>query len=307
MRDRLLGAFLRLLGRLPFRWVGGLGATLGRLMYRRQGRDVRNARTNLKLCFPHLAAKQREDMVKINLAETGRSLAEMLNIWTGVQRDWTALIDNNGFVEAGRGLLGRGQGLIVALPHLGNWELIAYQVTRIGPTTALYRPPRQAFMDDLMREGRVRSGITPVPTDRQGLRALHAALKRGEIVAILPDQVPKTAGASGVVAPFFGHPALTMTLLNRLARRHGSPVLFCGAVFDARAGRHRIHHFEGDKAIADASAEVAAAALNRDVERLVRDFPAHYQWTYRRFEIPGGDAPNPYKSAALSGETAGRV
>lgn len=294
MRDRLLRFALGLLGRLPLRWAGALGAAAGRLVYARGGRDVRTARTNLALCFPQLAEDAREAMVQENLQETGRSLVQMVKIWAGPRRDWADSVDDNGFYEAARGLIARGRGLIIAMPHLGNWELIAYLATRVAPATALYRPPRQAFLDGLMRQGRQRSGITPVPIDRQGLKALHGALQRGEIVGILPDQVPKAAGASGVVAPFFGHPALTMTLVNRLAHRHQSAVLFCCAVYDRALGRYRAHHFEGDPAIADASAEVAAAALNRDVERCVRQFPAYYQWTYRRFEMPDERDSSPY-------------
>jgi KDO2-lipid IV(A) lauroyltransferase len=294
MRDRLLKGLIGLLGMLPFRWVGALGAGAGRLLYRQQGREVRNARVNLALCFPHMPEADRERLVRDNLIETGRSLAQMLGIWVGRRRDWVAAVDENGFFDTAGKLIQRGHGLIVAMPHMGNWELIAYLATRVAPSTALYRPPRQAFMDDLMREGRKRSGLVPVPTDRQGLKELHGALQRGEIVGILPDQVPKAAGASGAVAPFFGHPALTMTLVSRLARRHKTPLLFTCAIFDKASGRHRIHCFEGDAEIADASPEVAAAALNRDVERCVREFPVHYQWAYRRFEMPDGDQPSVY-------------
>ena len=131
-------------------------------------------------------------------------------------------------------------------------------------------------MDQLMRQGRERSGLVRVPTDRQGLKALHAALQRGEIVGILPDQVPKTAGASGVLAAFFGHQALTMTLVGRLARRHQTPILFACAIYDKTLGSHRMHFFEGDPAVADSAPEVAATALNLGVERCIREFPAHY-------------------------------
>ena len=295
MRDWLLARLIRLPGLLSFNGAGALGAAAGRLLYRRGGREVRNARINVAMCFPEKNEQEREQLVRDNLIETGRSFAHMLRIWTGRPRDWGEAVDDNGFLEFGRELSQRGRGLIFTMPHLGNWELIAYLATRISPATALYRPPRLAMLDELMREGRKRSGITPVPTDRQGLKALHATLQRGEIVGILPDQVPKTAGASGVVAPFFGHPALTMTLISRLARRNGSAVLFCGAVYDHAERRYRAHYFEGEPAIADASPEVAAAALNRDVERLVREFPAHYQWTYRRFEMPGQRRSGPYR------------
>jgi KDO2-lipid IV(A) lauroyltransferase len=294
MRDLLLRGLLGLIAQLPLPWVNRLGAAAGGLAYRLGRREVRNARINLELCFPQLSATEREALVRRNLIETGRSLAQMVRIWSGRERDWSSLVDDHGFVAATRELVARGQGLIFAVPHLGTWELISYLVRGITPITALYRPPRIAALDGLMRAGRARSGMAPVPIDRQGLKALHAALQRGEAIAILPDQVPKAAGAAGVVAPFFGHPAMTMTLISRLARRHGSPVLFCCAVYDPATGRFRLDHFTGDPAIADDSAETAAAALNRDVERLARTYPAYYQWTYRRFEIPGEPRANPY-------------
>ncbi|MCG6967849.1 MAG: lysophospholipid acyltransferase family protein [Chromatiaceae bacterium] len=294
MRDRLLKTLLSLIARLPFRWVGALGAAAGHLIYRRGGREVRIARINLAMCFPEMSEAEREALVRENLSETGRSLAQMLGIWAGPRREWADDVDDNGLMEAAREMIARGRGLIFAMPHLGNWELLAYLATRVAPATALYRPPRQAFMDELMRQGRARSGIEPVPTDRQGLKALHAALQRGEIVGILPDQVPKAAGASGTLAPFFGHPALTMTLVNRLVRRHGCAVLFCCAVYDSNTHRYRAYHFEADPAIGDESSEVAAAALNSAVERCVRTFPAHYQWTYRRFEMPDQRRTGPY-------------
>jgi KDO2-lipid IV(A) lauroyltransferase len=89
---------------------------------------------------------------------------------------------------------------------------------------------------------------------------------------------------------------MTMTLIGRLARRQKAPVLFCCAIYDKAIGKYRLHHFEGEAAIGSDSAEEAAAALNRGVERLVRRFPESYQWTYRRFELPGAKRrDNPYR------------
>ena len=295
MRELILGRLIGMFGRLPFGWVGRIGALVGRLVYLARRREAHDARVNLTLCFPELAEAEREALLRRNLIETGRSLAQMVKVWSDSRSDWREAIYDDGFVAAGRELVALGHGLIIALPHIGNWELTAYTLVEIAPTTALYRPPRMAFMDKLMRAGRARPGLIPVPTDRTGLKALHAALQRGEGIVILPDQVPKTAGASGVEAPFFGHPAMTMTLISRLARRHRSPVLFASAVYDPAIGRHRMHYFEGEPAIADPAPELAAAALNRDVERCARAFPEHYQWTYRRFEIPGRKAESPYR------------
>lgn len=298
MRDLVLRGLLRVIGWLSFANAGRIGAAGGWIAYRFGGRPLRTVRVNLALCFPDMDEAERERMARENLVETGRILVQMLNVWLRGDHDWRSEIDDDGMVETGRRLLARGHGLIIALPHFGNWELIAYIVTRIGPTTAMYRPPRQAVLDPVMRAGRARSGITPVPIDRNGLKEMHAALKRGEIIVILPDQVPKSRGAAGVVAPFFEQPALTMTLIGRLAQRHASPVLFCYALPDATSGRLQARCFEGEEAIADPAPETAAAALNRGVERCVRLAPAQYQWTYRRFEIPGADGRNPYKAGA---------
>jgi KDO2-lipid IV(A) lauroyltransferase len=286
---------VKLLARLPFGVCGKIGAGLGRLMYWVGGREVRTAQVNLDLCFPELSQRERARLVRRNLEESGRSIAQMIRLFVGRPLPLDDLIDENGFIEACRARLARGRGLILALPHQGNWELVSYRVTRAAPATALYRPPRMAALDDLIRAGRERSGIDVVPIDRQGLKRLHEALRDGEIVGILPDQVPKAAGAAGVLAPFFGRPALTMTLVNRLARRHDTPVLFCCAVAEDGSKRHRFHYFDADPQIASDDPAVAAAALNRGIEQCARAFPAHYQWTYRRFQIPGDRKVNPYR------------
>ncbi|WP_078118633.1 lysophospholipid acyltransferase family protein [Thiosocius teredinicola] len=295
MRDRLLRGLIRLIARLPLTWVSSLGAAIGRLLHRLDTREARTARVNIALCFPELTAEEQRQYARKSVVESGRSMAEMIKIWADDRTDWYALVEDEGFAQAAQSRLAKGRGLIFALPHIGNWEMMAYPLARVTSTTALYRPPRAQFMDDIMRKGRARPGIKPVPTDRQGLKALHAALQRGEAIVILPDQVPKAEGASGVIAPFFGHPAMTMTLISRLARRHGSPVMFCYSVFDPTIGRYRVSFFDGDADIAADSAELAATALNRDVERCAREFPTAYQWTYRRFEIPGQRRSSPYK------------
>ena len=68
-----------------------------------------------------------------------------------------------------------------------------------------------------MREGRGRGNVRLAPADLKGVRELFAALRRGEAVGFLPDQVP--GEGEGEWAEFFGRPAYTMTLAARLAER----------------------------------------------------------------------------------------
>jgi KDO2-lipid IV(A) lauroyltransferase len=146
-----------------------------------------------------------------------------------------------------------------------------------------------------MLGGRKLAGARLAAISTQGIRALYQALAAGEQVAVLPDQEPQQAGSAAAFAPFFGVPALTMTLLPRLARKTGAAVFF---IFAARlpGGRYRMHGFTADPALVDADAQRALDALNSDVERCVRMFPEQYQWTYRRFKCPPPGGTNPYKT-----------
>jgi len=168
-----------------------------------------------------------------SLKETATTLLEMPAVWYGSTEKWLGRLEPGSVPDEIRTLLQQGRGLIVAMPHLGNFEISAHFFGSLGKATGLYRPPRKQGLESLMLEGRNRPGQNRmVATDRAGIKALHQALSRGEIIVILPDQQPKSRkGGAGVFAPFFGVPALTM---NRPGggpghRRRRSGDIGCGA------------------------------------------------------------------------------
>src|SRR5438128_1942334 len=67
------------------------------------------------------------------------------------------------------------------------------------------------------------SRVTQIRAEAAGARQLFKWLQGGGVVGILPDQQPKQG--DGEFAPFFGRPALTMSLAGRLASRTGASVL----------------------------------------------------------------------------------
>ncbi|WP_404943399.1 LpxL/LpxP family acyltransferase, partial [Rhizobium ruizarguesonis] len=88
-----------------------------------------------------------------------------------------------------------GRGIVFLTPHIGCFELSVQIAARRwaeqhGPVTVLYRPARQAWLAELMRTARDRPGIRAVPTTLSGVRQMIKALRRGEAVGLLPDQVP---------------------------------------------------------------------------------------------------------------------
>lgn len=290
MKAALATFLLRLLAYLPWGLLRALGRWLGSLLYWLNGREASNVRVNLALAYPQLSESAREKLSKAVLQHSGMTFAELPRIWL---RGVDDRVDGNGIQAEMDKLLAAGKGLILAMPHHGNWETIPSAMSPEVRITGLYRPPRQAWVEPIMTHGREISRIQMVPTDRRGIKALHDTLRQGDVVAILPDQVPKAAGAAAASAPFFGREAATMVLLGRLAARHQTPVLMAWAERQ-QDGRYQLQYFVADEKIADRDARTSAVALNQAVEQCIASAPAQYQWAYRRYLPVDDSQENPY-------------
>ena len=296
MQTRLLRLLIRFLGLLPLPLLRAGGRFAGWLAYRIPNREQDTARANIDLCFPELSEEDKEALIEETLKENAITLLEMPAVWYGETQAWLNRLDMGTVPDEIRALMQQGKGVVIAMPHLGNFEISAHFFAAIGKATGLYRPPRKEGLESVMLEGRNRPGQNRmVPTDRHGIKVLYEALGKGELIVILPDQQPKTAkGGGGVFAPFFGVPALTMTLVNRFARKTGAPVYFIAFVRTGGKPGYKVIGLLAGKAIASDDAEKAATELNAGVENLARQYPAQYQWTYRRFRAQP-DGRNPYK------------
>lgn len=280
---RLLHAILWLIGCLPFRALHVLGGGLGMLTRWFGLREARVAWRSLALCFPAMDPLQRRALWRANLAETGRTLLETARFWTRPAASNLMLVrevQGRELLDAARAA---GRGVIIAAPHLGNWELLNQWLATQSELAILYRPPRKAWGDALIRRFRAQPGVTQVRAEASGVRILFRHLKDGGMLGILPDQQPKRG--DGEFAPFFGIPALTMSLLPRMAHKTGAAVLMAFAERLPSAKGFRIRLLPGPAAIADADTVKAAAALNASIESCIALAPAQYQWSYKRFTI----------------------
>lgn len=281
----LVRTLLWLLGRLPLRALHALGAALGLLWLRAGFREARVAAVNLRLCFPELDAAARARLQRLTLVETGRTAAELPWLWSRsaatLARAIRVVDGEQLFLDA----IAAGRGVLIAAPHLGAWEALNLYLSRTAPVAILYRPPRLAWVEDLINRCRGRLGAEPVRAEAAGVRTLLKRLKDGGVVGILPDQQPKVG--EGDFAPFFGRPALTMALFPKLAARTGARVLYAWAERLPRGRGYAVRFVEHGGA-AD------AAAMNAAIEALARGCPAQYQWTYKRFGIQPDGAQSPY-------------
>lgn len=287
-RAALLEAVLRGLARLSLPAVHRLGDALGWLLAALPNLPRRLAARNLELCLPELDAAARARLLRASLRETACGMLELGPLWCWPAERQRALVRASQGEAAFAAAVAAGHGVIVLSPHLGAWEVSGQYISSRWPITSLYRPSRLGI-DALVRSGRERLGARLVPTDAGGVRALLAALRRGEVAGILPDQDP--GRGNGVFAPFFGVSANTMTLVSRLAQRSRAPVFLACAERLPRGAGFCVHFTPCSPAIGREPLAESVTALNADVEAAVRRLPAQYLWAYKRFRTrPDGEA-----------------
>lgn len=276
-----------LLARLPLPWLHHTGALLGWLIYGSSGRYASRLRENLYRAEVAENELEFRKLLHANIREAGKSVLELPWIW---RRPLSQVVSSvrrcHGWAhfEAARA---QGKGVIILTPHIGCFEVIGLYVASKFPMTCMYRPPRYPALDQMMHQGRERGQMKLAPTDLGGVRLLLKALKRGEVIGVLPDQAP--GNGEGEWAPFFGRPAYTMTLLGHLVQASGAAVVMCLG--------ERLAHGEGYalrfSPLAFESDSSVPVQLNAALETLIRQHPAQYLWSYNRYKNPRGANPPP--------------
>lgn len=283
----LLIAALRLAARLPLRWYHALGGILGWVAYHTSARYARRLRENLRasgVCTDEAAYRR---VLRESIREIGKQAIEILPLWFRSQAETAALVRSCVGEETVLAAYREGRGVILLTPHLGCFEVSAIYAAKYFPITVLYRQPHIRWLDRLIVAGRGRGQEKLAPANLRGVRALFKALKRGEAIGVLPDQVP--GEGDGLWTEFFGRPAYTMTLIGKLCAATRP------AVFLAVA--RRLPHGAGfaievDPVQGDLSGSDGTRRLNAAVEAVVRKYPEQYLWSYNRYKHPAG-APLP--------------
>lgn len=262
---------------IPLPVLHGFGGLLGWVIYWSDAKFAGRIRDNLKTINITSSTADYHKLLRHTVQESGKSMVETLALWMkseSAMLRWVKKIDGWEHVDAA---LQQKNGVLFLTPHLGCFEITSRYYATKEPVTILYRPTRQSWLSDLMNAGRARSQVKLAPTNLSGVRSLLKALKKGEAVGILPDQVPDAE--EGVWATFFGQPAYTMNLVSKLVNATNATVLM---IYGERLswGRGFVIHIE------PLNSDSTPQDINNAIERLVRKVPAQYLWSYQRFKAP---------------------
>lgn len=288
MQAKLAELLLRFFSLFSLSIAHKTGSVIGRIAYALPNSLKRPLKINIDLCFPDLSKQERESLARSSFVEMTKALTESGAMFTWDSQKLLHTIQQISGEEHLKQAFEKGKGVILAVPHLGCWELISVYCTKHYPFTALYRPLRLKGLDPFIKHARQRFGSTLVPTEASGIRALFKALNKNEIIAILPDQDPGREGS--VFAGFFGVPASTMTLVPRLVEKTAAAVVYTYAERLPDGKGYHIHFVPESRNLGNMSLQEATEAMNQGVERCVRQIPAQYQWAYKRFKTrPEGE------------------
>ncbi len=249
-------------------------------------------RARIVRCNLALAGIADPALERSTLEQTAHTLLESLRFWTRSRASNLAAItgvENLALLDEAKA---KG-GVILVAPHYGNWELLVQWLATQGLFSLLYTRGASPALDTFLRLARERHGVSAVPADAHGMKPLLKALQRGELVGITPDQTPD--GAGGLWSPFFAQPALTMTLIHRLAERSGAQLLLAAAE-RLPDGRFRIVLAPMPADMTSDTLQARIDTMNLAVEQFVRRDLSQYQWTYKRYKghRPDGELINPY-------------
>jgi KDO2-lipid IV(A) lauroyltransferase len=273
----MLVTLFRLLSILPLSALHALGAALGWLVYLASPSYRKRLKSNIRRAgFTNYLTN--------SISEAGKSILELPFIWCATPDRvlQTVTIEN---WELAQKALDARQGVIFLTPHLGCFEVSAQIVAARLPITVLYRPPRKKALKPLIEQARARPGLALAPANLSGVRTLLKALRQGEPIGLLPDQVPQNG--EGVWADFFGKPAYTMTLPAKLHQMSGAPIILA-YVERLPRGRGYVLRLAPFEQPLGETPEEQARAINTAMEQLIARCPAQYFWSYNRYKTPAG-------------------
>lgn len=263
----------------------GLAKFLGGLTWKLSSKNKHVTVTNISKCYPHLSQSEQLDLARRTIDATLMNMFELGKIWGTVSNNKN-LIDNIYGLDDFATALDQGNGLLLALPHMGNWEVLNLVLAQFDQYAFLYKPPTDPKIEKLLIKHRGASKALQIEANLNGVRKIIKHLKNKGFVTILPDQRPK--GGQGVFAPFYKIPTYTMSLFSRLAIKTKVPVFFA---YSLRTETGFDVYFEqsNDQIYADMQSSVDY--MNSKIQEIVDKAPEQYQWTYKRFSIQPENEP----------------
>ncbi len=238
-------------------------------LWRQRGGAVRQLESNLLRAVPGSSEVELRELSRRGMRSYFRYWHETFQLpsWSHQRIVDTVVTSNE---EPFRRRFEEGGGGIIALPHMGNWDLAGAWACMTGmPVTTVAERLRPERLYDAFVAYRTTLGmeVKPLTGGTNPLTELRGALRRGRLVCLVAD---RDLSKSGVEVDLLGEAARMPTGPAALARMTGAPLvavtseyrgpllrLDFGDVIDVQPGK------EGVRAMTQETADFFSAAIRR--------------------------------------------
>lgn len=241
---------------------------------------ARTIRLNLAIALPYLPEAQRERIIREAIKNELLSYFEFFSIWGSTNEKNLHRLHNVTGEHYFHQALAEKKGVVLIVPHFGTWEAMNVWCAQYTPMTILYKPVKNPGAEQFVREARSREQAHLVPTDESGVRQIFKALKQGGTTVILPDHTPHIGGE---MVEYFGIPLASSSLSAKLVQKTKAKALLLYALRNEHDG-FDMYIEPVDEQIYMGSAENGTRVIHQTIEHLVRRYPEHYHWSYKRFK-----------------------
>ena len=271
---------LMLLAILPWAIQYRLASLLGSLSFKYLKSRRETTVRNLEVCFPEWSPEQRQENARQVFVDQMLGIFETLNAWYCPQ--WFENRMTIQGLEHLKQAQENGQGVLLLGTHSTLLDAGGYLCSQYLTLGVVYRPQNNPLLDMLIY--RCRATIYTQQIDHDDMRGLIRSLKEGQAIWYSPDQ--DFGLKQGIMAPFFGVPAATVTAHRRLlkmAKAVAVPLYFY-RTGDIKDPRYQVL-IEPIVASIPSDSELDDAILvNKIIENQLRIAPTQYMWFHRRFK-----------------------
>ena len=205
MKDRIvLASYLLgwwLVRSLPEKSAYSLFWTIGEFVHRKNGKSVQRLRSNLQMVKPDLTELELETLVAQSLSSYMRYWCDTFRIqnWSTERIRHTVTTTNDHLLLEP---MHDGRGVVVALPHSGNWDHAGAYFCSLGVplVTVAERLKPEALFQKFLRH-REAMGFEVLSLDSRSFATLVRRAKEKRLIALVAD---RDLSHSGIDVTFFG-------------------------------------------------------------------------------------------------------
>lgn len=288
MISRLGIFFMRLIAPLPLPWLRAAGWLLGWVLYALIIPRRRVVRTNLALCFPHLSGAQRRTLERKVFVRFAQAWLDRSWLWHGDAEVTRRRLVLTGALRELAGL----EPTVVFAPHFvgmdAGWTALTQQVQR--RFVGIYTRQANRILDAWALQGRNRFNAGRPFGRADGVHALAGALRRGEVLYLLPDM--NFGPEESIFVPFYGIPSATVPSLSRFARLGKAKVV--PVVTRMTPAGYEVQVMEAWAGFPTRDIEADTALMNARLQGYIETMPEQYYWVHKRFKTRPAGEPRVY-------------